>query len=93
MHFCLRVDGECGWGVLFGMGVVDADMLGVGLSDCNEAIFLDGCRQHSITLVVNMLSYEVDPSWGTSDELRSGPIVRFEMVQDVLVARSGVTGV
>jgi hypothetical protein len=87
------MDWECGGGVQFRMRVVDADILGVGLSDCNQAIFFDGCRQHSVSLVVNVFSDEIDPSWGASDELRSGSIVLLERIQDALVARRGVTGV
>lgn len=66
--------------------MMNHDVLAFCPSDCNEAIFFDGCGKNSISFVVDMLSDDVDSAWRSCDEVRLCCVVGLEGVKDGLVS-------
>ena len=61
-HYALREQ--------FWVDVSNLDSLGFDSPEGYETIFINGSRQYSVSLVVDVLSDKVDSTWGPSNTFR-----------------------
>lgn len=60
---------------------------------CDEAVLFDGCRQDTVALIVDVFANDIDPSWSPGYKLRLLFVEQFELVQQLMIARSVGRGV
>lgn len=71
----------------------DGDGVGVIFSDGDEAVFFNGGGQDPVAFVVDVLSDDIDSTWGSRDELWRVGECFGEEADQVVVAGLGVSGV
>jgi hypothetical protein len=63
----------------------DVDGLGFDGLEGDEAVLLNGCRQHTISLVVDVLADDVDSTGSSRDVVRFALVMLREFMEEDLV--------
>lgn len=78
-------------GLGFNMSDIDVRCLIDG--NCNEAILFDGCWEYSVAFVIDVLSNNVDPSWGPCDKDWRRSIGLLKFLYEFMISWSIISGV
>ena len=69
------------------MSVIYLDDFTVIGTYCDKKVFFDGCRKDSVTLIIDVLAYDVDSAWGAGYELGFTVIDLLKFGDEGIIAR------